>query len=170
MESNIYLKGLYLLINLLHFKANFVKNLFMVENILNNEKTLAIIIRSNYKKDGIEFFTPNDFSQQLGYMKHRRGHVINPHTHNIIPREVKLTQEVLYIKTGSVRVDFYDNNKNYLESRVLYTGDVILLADGGHGFEMLEETEMIEIKQGPYLEEEDKVRFEPTLNTNLNIK
>lgn len=133
----------------------------MVENITNNNIILAIIIRAKYEKNGIEFFTPNDFSQQLGYMKHSKGYVISPHTHNIVKREVKLTQEVLYIKKGKIRVDFYENNQNYIKSTILTTGDVILLADGGHGFEMIEETEMIEIKQGPYLEEEDKTRFEP---------
>jgi predicted PurR-regulated permease PerM len=68
---------------------------------------------------------------------------------------------VLFIKSGKVRVDFYDDNQNYLVSRVLYQGDVILLAFGGHGFEMLAPTEMIEVKQGPYAGEVDKTRFEP---------
>jgi hypothetical protein len=134
----------------------------MIENIIHNKIKLAIIIRAKYEKDGIEFFTPNDFSQQLGYMKHSKGYIISPHTHNIVPREVKLTQEVLYLKKGKIRVDFYENNQNYIKSTILKTGDIILLANGGHGFEMIEETEMIEIKQGPYLEEEDKIRFEPT--------
>ena len=141
----------------------------MIEKIHNKNKLLAIIIRADFEKDGIEFFTPNNFSQQLGYMKHSKGYVINPHTHNIVPRNVTLTQEVLYIKKGTVRVDFYENNQTYLKSSILKTGDVILLAAGGHGFEMIEETEMIEIKQGPYLEEEDKVRFEPTTK-NIIIK
>ena len=141
----------------------------MVENITNNNIILAIIIRAKYEKNGIEFFTPNDFSQQLGYMKHSKGYVISPHTHNIVKREVKLTQEVLYIKKGKIRVDFYENNQNYIKSTILTSGDVILLADGGHGFEMIEETEMIEVKQGPYLEEEDKIRFEPTTK-NISIK
>jgi mannose-6-phosphate isomerase-like protein (cupin superfamily) len=134
----------------------------MIENVIHKNIKLAIIIRAKFEKKGIEFFTPNDFSQQLGYMKHSKGYVISPHTHNIITREVKLTQEVLYIKKGEIRVDFYENNQNYIKSTILNTGDVILLANGGHGFEMIKETEMIEIKQGPYLEEEDKIRFEPT--------
>ena len=45
-------------------------------------------------------------------------------------------------------------------STILRTGDVILLASGGHGFEVLEELEMYEIKQGPYIGEDDKTRFE----------
>jgi hypothetical protein len=131
----------------------------MLETIKNEGKTLAVIIKASYKSEGIEFFTPSDFSQQLGYMNRKRGYAIAPHRHNLVERKVTLTQEVLYIKSGKVRVDFYDDNQKYLESRVLEQGDVILLASGGHGFEMIEDSEMIEIKQGPYCGEEDKVRF-----------
>ena len=66
---------------------------------------------------------------------------------------------MLLIKKGSLRVDFYDGSRNYLESRILAAGDVILLAAGGHGFEVLEEVEMIEVKQGPYAGDNDKTRF-----------
>lgn len=132
----------------------------MIEQITNNEQLLSVIIRSNYKSEGIEFFTPNDFSQQLAYMNREKGYSISPHVHNLVPRDVQLTQEVLIIKSGKLRVDYYDNNKNYLESRVLMQGDVVLLADGGHGFYMIEDSEIIEIKQGPYAGEKDKVRFQ----------
>jgi mannose-6-phosphate isomerase-like protein (cupin superfamily) len=77
-----------------------------------------------------------------------------------VPREVHYTQEVLFIRRGVLRVDFYDDRQNYLESRTLHGGDTILLASGGHGFEVLEEVEMIEVKQGPYAGEHDKIRFE----------
>ncbi|MCX6210200.1 MAG: hypothetical protein NTZ59_12070 [Bacteroidetes bacterium] len=133
----------------------------MIHKIIHNNIQLAVVIKSSFKKEGIEFFTDDNSSQQLGYMNRPEGYVIAPHRHNLVPREVKLTQEVLYIKSGKVRVDFYDNEQNYLESTVLTQGDVILLADGGHGFKMLEASEMIEIKQGPYCGEMDKVRFNP---------
>jgi mannose-6-phosphate isomerase-like protein (cupin superfamily) len=123
-------------------------------------KVLAIIICSDFDKEGIEFFTPGNFSQQLGYMNRPKGYVIPPHRHNIVPREVIHTQEVLFIKSGKVRVDFYDDDQSYLESRILLQGDVILLAAGGHGFEMIEPSEIIEVKQGPYIGEQDKVRFD----------
>lgn len=142
----------------------------MIEQIVHNEKLLSVIIRANYKADGIEFFTPSDFSQQLAYMNRPENYVIPPHVHNPVSRDVLFTQEVLVIKSGRVRVDFYDELKHYLESRVLYVGDVILLAYGGHGFEMLEASEMIEIKQGPYAGEMDKVRFEPVEQEKLEIK
>lgn len=131
----------------------------MVESIKNKERLLALIIKNDFNKEGIHFFTPNDLSQQLAYMHHPAGKVIEPHVHNPLPREVQYTQEVLFIKRGKLRVDFYDDDKNYLESRVLEKGDVILLATGGHGFEVIEEIEMIEVKQGPYAGEEDKTRF-----------
>lgn len=126
-----------------------------------SDNILAIIVKANYNKQGISFVTPDDFSQQLAYMHHPAGHVIMPHIHNEVKREVLYTKEVLVIKKGKLRCDFYTDNKEYLESIVLEDGDVILLASGGHGFECLEETEMYEIKQGPYAGENDKTRFEP---------
>jgi hypothetical protein len=141
----------------------------MIEEVTFKNQKLAIIIRANYHKEGISFFTPNDFSQQLGYMNRPKGYMIDPHVHNLVERKVTLTQEVLYIKSGKVRVDFYDDDRNYLESRIVEKGDVILLAAGGHGFEMLEDAEMIEIKQGPYCGDEDKVRFEHRPE-NINYK
>jgi mannose-6-phosphate isomerase-like protein (cupin superfamily) len=120
---------------------------------------LAIIVRAGHHREGIDFFTPPDFSQQLAYMNRPRGYAIDPHVHNPVPREVKFTHEVLFVRRGRVRVDFYTGQRQYAESRVLVTGDVILLAGGGHGFEMLEDTEMIEVKQGPYAGEQDKTRF-----------
>jgi hypothetical protein len=85
--------------------------------------------------------------------------VIQPHVHNPVIREVTHTQEVLFIKNGKLRVDFYNDQQEYLDSRILEAGDVILLVTGGHGFEVLEEIEMIEVKQGPYVGEQDKTRF-----------
>ncbi len=131
----------------------------MLEYIEYGDITLAVIVRANYHSDGIEFFTPDDYSQQLGYMNRPQGYVIPPHVHNPVTREVKFTKEVLVIRTGKVRVDFYDDDQNYLESRILNQGDIVLLAHGGHGFEMLEASEIVEVKQGPYAGDNDKTRF-----------
>lgn len=142
----------------------------MIEEIKNENKLLSIIIRSNYSCEGIKFFTPDDFSQQLGYMSHSKGSVIKPHTHNKVTRNVNYTKEVLIIRSGKVRVDFYSDARSYIRSTVLYKGDVILLAFGGHGFEMLEDSEMIEIKQGPYAGEADKSRFDPVEESQLKFE
>ena len=131
----------------------------MLEEIKNGSDILAIIVRVSFKDQGIKFFTPDDFSQQLAYMSHPAGKIIDPHVHNPVRREVHFTKEVLFIRKGKLRVDFYDDCRKYLESRILNAGDVLLLASGGHGFEVLENVEMFEVKQGPYAGENDKTRF-----------
>ena len=83
----------------------------MINTITNQGQTLAIILRTTYKEKGIKFFTPNDFSQQLAYMNRPLGYEIQPHIHNAVLREVQFTKEVLFIKSGKVRVDFYDDEK-----------------------------------------------------------
>ncbi len=140
-----------------------------VVEVRHGDRTLAILLRAGYRRDGIQFFTPDAFSQQLAYMNRPQGYVIPPHVHNPVAREVQFTKEVLFIKSGRVRVDFYDDDRVYLESRILVQGDVLLLAYGGHGFEMLEPTEMIEVKQGPYAGEADKTRFEPVDALRLRV-
>lgn len=142
----------------------------MVECIKQGHHVLGIIIKNSFNKDGISFFTPNDFSQQLAFMKHPISKVIQPHTHNSVSRTVLYTNEVLFIKKGKLRVDFYDDAQNYLESRILSAGDVILLASGGHGFEVLEDVEMFEVKQGPYAGDQDKTRFEGISNSQIIVK
>jgi len=141
----------------------------MIEKIYSGKVMLAMILRADYHAEGIEFFTPNEFSQQLGYMNRPRGYVIEPHVHNPVAREVQYTKEVLIIRTGKVRVDFYGDDQNYLESRILNEGDIILLAFGGHGFEMLEPSEIVEVKQGPYAGEEDKTRFSPISPRHIRL-
>lgn len=131
----------------------------LIEIIAHGGQTFAMILRATASKPGIHFFTPNDYSQQLGYMQHPKGKLIEPHVHNEVPRAITMTQEVLFIRRGKLRVDFYTEAHKYVESRILSSGDVILLASGGHGFEVLEELAMIEVKQGPYVGDHDKTRF-----------
>ncbi len=131
----------------------------MVYSIRHGDQLLAVIVSHQFDQPGISFFTPSELSQQLAYMHHPAGKMIEPHVHNPVRREVQFTQETLLIRRGKLRVDFYDDQQNYLESRILEAGDVILLIRGGHGFEVLEELEMFEVKQGPYAGDNDKTRF-----------
>jgi hypothetical protein len=132
-----------------------------VKTIKDGESIIAVIIKKDFEKNGIEFFTPNEFSQQLGYMKRPKDYKIAPHVHKLVVREIQYTQETILVKSGRIRVDLFSNDKKFLSSEELTAGDVILLAAGGHGFEFLDESELIEIKQGPYISfEVDKERFE----------
>ena len=134
------------------------------------DRILAMILRNNYNENGVKFLTPDEYSQQIAYMHHPEGKVIDAHIHNLVHRNVVLTQEVLFIKKGKLRVDFYDDYQDYLESCILNEGDTILLASGGHGFKVIEEVEMIEVKQGPYSGENDKTRFEGISDENVIMK
>ncbi len=142
----------------------------MIKKIYDGDNILAIIVSNKFNEPGIHFFTPDDFSQQLAYMKHPKGKTILPHVHNRVPRQVEYTQEILFIKSGKIRVDFYGINQKYIESHILSQHDVILLIKGGHGFEVLEEIEMFEIKQGPYVGENDKTRFTGIHSKEIKIK
>ena len=141
----------------------------MVYRITHDDELLALIVTNKFSDPGINFFTPASFSQQLGYLRHPAGKIIPPHVHNPVAREVHYTQEVLFIKSGKLRVDFFDRQQNYLESYILEAGDTILLASGGHGFEVLEDIEMIEVKQGPYSGDSDKTRFNGRIPSGLKF-
>lgn len=131
----------------------------LLETIVDGLEPIALIIRNNYNEDGLHFFTPDSFSQQVAFMKHPKGKTISPHVHNLVPRQVLYTQEVLFIKKGKVEFTFYSSKRKFLSISILETGDVILLCGGGHSLKMLEETSMIEVKQGPYAGDNDKITF-----------
>lgn len=138
--------------------------------ITSKKKILAIIIKAKFKQDGLKFFVPDEYPQQLGYMKRLKGYVITSHVHKPTLRRIKLTQEVLFIRSGKIRIDFYDGKKHYLESRIVKQGDIVFLAFGGHGFEFTEDAEIIEVKQGPFLKEIQPIRFEPINKDRIKLK
>lgn len=122
---------------------------------------LAVILRADFAADGLQFFTPDDYGQQLGYMRHPAGHIVQAHVHHEVERVVRTTMEVLFVRSGLVRVDLFDGSLELVATRLLRSGDVIMLVSGGHRFEMLEAAELIEVKQGPFVGSADKSRFDP---------
>ena len=127
--------------------------------IKNKSTVLALLIKKNLKAKGIKFFTPLNYSQQLGYMNRPKGYVVQAHLHKPVKRQIMNTREVLIVKKGKIRTYFYDNKKKYVCSKIIKTGDILLLVNGGHGFEMLEKSEVFEVKQGPYKKNKDKILF-----------
>jgi hypothetical protein len=131
----------------------------LVENIQADNKPIAIIVRNGFKQSGVNFFSPFEFSQQLGILVHPAGHEVKAHVHNVIARDVRVTQEVLHIIEGKVEITLFTENKKYITSRLLSKGDTVLLAFGGHGIKILEPSKILEVKQGPYAGKEDKEFF-----------
>lgn len=147
----------------------------MIEEIKHKKKLFALIVRHKYrKKNGINFFTDKKASQQVGFMKHKQNHIILPHKHNKRKKtsiaKIDTTTEVLIILKGILRVDFYNINEKYLFSKKLYANDLIMLSEGGHGFKVIKNVEMIEVKQGPYFVSKDKVKFDKTDENQIKIK
>ena len=131
----------------------------MIKTFYSNNETIALVIKKEYSGEGIQFFTEDDAPQQIGFMQHKQGYKILPHVHNIVKREISLTQETLVIRKGKLRLDLYSKDREYLESTILSEGDIAILISGGHGLFCLEDVEMIEVKQGPYLGVNDKIRI-----------
>ena len=143
----------------------------MIEKINYKKKMLALIVRGKYRnKKGISFFTPNDSTQQFGYMYHKKKHIIKPHLHKKRLTKILYTTEVILILKGIVRVDFYDPKKKYLFSKIIKKNDIIMLVSGGHGFKVLKDVQMLEIKQGPYSLSKDKIKFDNIDETKIKIK
>ena len=102
-------------------------------------------------------------------MKHKKNYLIKPHLHNKRETKILSTSEVIILLKGILRVDFYDNSKKYIFSKKVYANDIIMLVNGGHGFKVIKDIEIIEVKQGPYCGEDDKVRFKLE-NKNINYE
>jgi hypothetical protein len=132
----------------------------MIEEIVHDNTVIAIIVYKNYQTEGIKFLSPAEFALQLGFMQRKAGYQVVPHIHNPVHRHSIGTQEVLFIKSGVIRIDFYSFEQVYLKSRELSAGDFILLAGAGHGIEVLEDATIVEVKNGPFIEGSDKGRFE----------
>ena len=144
-----------------------------MENVIKvkyNGVELGAIVLSTYHSSGIGFFSNDNDGLQLGYMNRPDNYVIVPHSHNKIKREVFFTEEILFVRSGMVRVDFYDDNQQYIESYIVRSGDVVILKAGGHGFKVMERADIFEVKQGPYLGVQDKIRFEPIADSQVKIK
>ena len=143
----------------------------MIEKVIYKKKQYALIVRKKFRSNkGINFFTKDNDTQQFGYMKHKKNHLIMPHKHNKRLTKILVTTEVIILFKGILRVDFYNDKKKYLFSRKIYAGDIIMLVNGGHGFKVLKDIEMIEVKQGPYSLSADKTKFNKVDEKKIRIK
>lgn len=114
-------------------------------------RLMAIIVRKNFERDGVSFISKEDFPLQLAVSNYKKGHIIKPHFH--IGREIKINkiQEVVHVERGRAVVSLYDLDGRKIKSIDMSFGDTILFVEGGHGFDILEDTKITEVKQGPYL-------------------
>ena len=130
-----------------------------ISYIINKNLLFALIIKKKRKfiKKGVDFITDYKDLLQVGFLNHKKKHIIKSHIHLKKRRIVNYCTEVLLIEEGKVKIKFFDNKSSDInKDKILNKGDIIILFEGGHGFKILEKSKIIEIKQGPYVEGKDK--------------
>lgn len=130
-----------------------------IEHIHAGAQLIAIIVSHGHNPASTNFVTSSDLNLQVGFIKYPAGGVIQPHVHRAIERHIVGTGEVLLVRSGKMEVSLYNGQRDLVAQRVLSTGDLLFLVGGGHGFRMLEDTVLLEVKQGPYTGLDEKVRF-----------
>ena len=131
----------------------------LIESVTYHGKPLALIIRAGYQPQKTTFLTPSEFKQQVGFVVYPEGGVIRRHVHRPLERHLVGTSEVLVIQSGRCEIDIYNDDRELVATRELRVGDVMLMVGGGHGFRMLEDTVLLEVKQGPYTGLDEKELF-----------
>jgi cupin fold WbuC family metalloprotein len=122
----------------------------MTEAVTSNGALLALVVRGSAMPGATSFVTPQETELQVGFIVYAEGGVIAPHRHIPSPRTIKSTCEVILVRKGRCEVDIYDEKGSRIASVELRTGDLVMMIAGGHGFRMLEDTVLLEVKQGPY--------------------
>jgi hypothetical protein len=129
------------------------------EKVFSDGKLLAYVLRAELSPDKTTFITPPEINLQLGYVVYPAGGEVLRHLHRPLERHIQGTTEILFIKKGRCIMDIFDDLQKLVMSLELKQGDTVLMIGGGHGFRMLEDTVLLEIKQGPYTGMDEKVRF-----------
>lgn len=130
-----------------------------VEKVVSNGQVLAHIIRGDMEPLRTTFFTPPEFKQQVGFVVYPAGGEIQRHVHRPLERHLVGTSEVIIVRRGLCEIDIYDDRRELIATRQLRQGDIMLMVGGGHGFRILEDTVLLEVKQGPYTGIDEKERF-----------
>ena len=131
----------------------------MIDQIVWKGKPLCYIVRATLSPERTTFLTPAEFNLQVGYIVYPAGHEIPRHVHLPIERRIVGTGEVLLVRKGRCEIDVYTDDRQLVATRELREGDIMIMVEGGHGFRMLEDTVLLEVKQGPYPGVEEKERF-----------
>lgn len=120
----------------------------------------ALVLRKGAEAKGVNFITPRNYPLQVGVQLRRKNELIKSHIHKSTKKEIKTIQEFIHIDYGRVKVSIFNENGEKISDIILNSGDSMLQVRGGHGFKVLKDTKLIEVKQGPYDSvKEDKIKF-----------
>ena len=130
-----------------------------VEHVHAGATLLAIVVRARFAPERTTFVTTDDHTQQFGYVVYPAGGEVARHYHQPVERRVTGTSEVIVVRSGRCLLDIYDQEQRLVKTCELGPGDVSVMISGGHGYRMLEDTVLLEVKQGPYTGLDEKRRF-----------
>lgn len=134
-----------------------------IREVKDGELLLARHIGSkSWTEGGLGFFSKDEEYLQVGIWNYDAGKRLLAHTHNDAPRTFRRTHETLYVRKGKIEARIFNENRALVETLEIAEGDILILMSGGHGYTILEDgTQVLEIKNGPYLgAERDRVRIE----------
>lgn len=119
------------------------------------------ITAQEWEKGGLNFFSNDEEFIQVGTWGYDNGKHLLAHEHNTVPRQTAITQETLYIKQGKIKATIYNLNREKVVQWIAHAGDIVILMRGGHSYDILaDNTQVLEIKNGPYPgAEKDRTRF-----------
>lgn len=140
----------------------------MLEIVSTDGKLLAIFIGATYQSGKTSFLTPDCEPIQIGLGHYGKGAMVVPHSHVGLPANITEFQEFIQVRSGKVIADVFDTNDHFVRSFEMLPGDSLFLLRGGHGFHFVEDTEFLELKQGPYLGREKMKR--PLVNASLSLR
>jgi quercetin dioxygenase-like cupin family protein len=132
-----------------------------IVTIKKDDVVYALFFHGVSASGGARFLTEPTEEFQAGVMERAKGYKVEPHTHPREQRTIERYSEFLYIEKGSIRVTVYDDAWKVLGEETLSRGDFLLFFRGGHGIEMLEDSRIIEVKQGPYPGADNAKLFRP---------
>lgn len=130
-----------------------------VVEIARHGTTYALIIRAGARPDATTFVTPSTANLQVGFIVYPAGGEVARHEHRSLERTILGMNEVLVVQQGACDVDIYDLERRLIGTYGLNEGDILIFMAGGHGFRMRKDTVLLEVKQGPYIAEDEKELF-----------
>lgn len=130
-----------------------------IEIIAKDGVELCYIVRTSFEPEATTFVTQPEYKQQVGFITYPAGSTIPRHTHVPLERHLVGTSEVVLVRKGSCEIEVYTDDHELVATRDLGPGDLVLMVAGGHGFNVREDTVLLEVKQGPYIGLEEKERF-----------
>ena len=122
-----------------------------MKKIVYKKKLIGILLRTI--PTGSVPITDGHEPLQLVTLRHPKGAYLKAHMHMPKKRVTKSLQESLIVKKGKIKLDLYGQDKKKFKTIQLKQGELFILMSGGYGIHILKNSELIEVKNGPFVED-----------------